>query len=179
MEHQKPTKLPGSPRSAGEKSRLAYVSPAANNTFGPFWERLWKNLASSRASATQVSNLGALVDAQLPDLLVLGLSSGGIAAGASQRYARDHDTIGIRCDPHRGAGHRGGSANSPRRVPDAHLTLCSRQRHWHVQGRQGIAGTVRDGSRPRFYLRILSACTRGIAPNITGERLWQKAGTSK
>ena len=43
--------LLSSSRLAGERSPLAAASLTANNTFGGFWERLWKNLASSRASA--------------------------------------------------------------------------------------------------------------------------------
>jgi LysR family transcriptional regulator, hca operon transcriptional activator len=43
--------LLSSSRLAGERSPLASASLTANNTFGGFWERLWKNLASSPASA--------------------------------------------------------------------------------------------------------------------------------
>jgi DNA-binding response OmpR family regulator len=46
-----------------------------------FLEEALEELGFITCECTQVSTLGALIDAQLPDLLVLGLSGGGIAAG--------------------------------------------------------------------------------------------------
>ena len=69
------------PSSVAEEWRHASVSLIASSTFASFSGRHWKNSASSPVECAQASDIDEVVDNHLPDIIVLGLSAGGVVAG--------------------------------------------------------------------------------------------------
>src|ERR1700680_1734670 len=81
MEHQKPNEAARLTTFGRRKVTPRVCVADSKQHIRTFLGEALEELGFITCECTQVSNLGALVDAQLPDLLVLGLSSGGIAAG--------------------------------------------------------------------------------------------------
>jgi EAL domain-containing protein (putative c-di-GMP-specific phosphodiesterase class I) len=81
MEHQKPNEAARLTTFGRRKVTPRVCVADGKQHIRTFLGEALEELGFITCECTQVSNLGALVDAQLPDLLVLGLSGGGIAAG--------------------------------------------------------------------------------------------------